>query len=50
MTGDNIHGGITSKNDGQVEEDDIEESIKEEILESHGNTGNDNTAQNTKHG
>ena len=50
MTGDGIHG-ITSNNGGQVEEDDIEESIKEEILnESHGNTGNENTANNTKHG
>jgi len=42
--------GITSNNGGHVEEDDIEESIKEEILECHGNTGNENTAHNTKHG
>lgn len=36
MTGDGMQGinGMTSNNGGQVEEDDIEESIKEEILES----------------
>ena len=49
MTGEGIQR-INSNQDGQVEEDDIEESIKEEILESHGNTGNENTAHNTNHG
>ena len=33
-----------------MEEDDIEESIKEEILESHGNNEQVNTAHGTKHG
>jgi hypothetical protein len=55
MTQDNGMGAaaITSNNDFnkyQVEEDDIEESIKEEILESQGNSNQPNTAHGTKHG
>ena len=44
---------VTSNNDNYpnyVEEDEIEESIKEDINESHGNNNQVNTAHGTKHG